>query len=697
MKLFLFLFSLLILTFSLLFYNINYINNIGQIFIKIIKKRKNNNNNIYNKNKIKINNDQIFSSLLYYYSNLKNIDNNFIDDKNNPHNKFHSNYYTSINNTFQYSLLYPIQNNSINNEVLVYNKRFKPLNITHNNYLIENNIKNNNLIKNNYYQKIILNLLILQNSINIIPSPLTKTLISSLYNEKNYIKNIKNKNISNNKSLLNLLNMNKNDLINFKNGNNKVNDYCSLKYLKEENEYSIENLFIFYMNELIFLTSSYNKLFNSYNINNINNISTCSENILNCKNNRDYLQKYNQINFLTNFLYEEDNNTENLFQNLLKNNTNNSPIKDNFSIFNKPLFNYLDLKTYLVSICSSSSNMKSNQRWKRSKNYINEVSPLLVNISSWNTTRGESFFTHFTTNPSYGKMIFFDWPTSEIPNQSFLITNTESINGDFNRNVLVPTQYKNKYLNLLEDKELYNKYSTIVNKEYYLFSFIDKHINSIYYLSKEFNKKLSHINNKKLKFNYFVYVATDSKNNKNNFNEIEIISSSTFCLVLRGNISSNFKFFYVLNWNCIPVVLNDQIYLPFSDYINYKKFSIMLPEDYLLNPDLLIEKLKSYTTSDIEKYKKNIIEAKKLFFYDNYLSNYYETLLLDKYNSEKNEYNLPTMSLLNPISLTLIDLVEKRIMICKKRLEWNSQSNFCNDLLLRESLSKLLIENFDIL
>jgi len=67
------------------------------------------------------------------------------------------------------------------------------------------------------------------------------------------------------------------------------------------------------------------------------------------------------------------------------------------------------------------------------------------------------------------------------------------------------------------------------------------------------------------------------------------MASSKFCLNIAGDTPSSNRLFDAIASHCVPVIISDQIELPFEDVIDYTQFCLFVPasdavkKGYLLN------------------------------------------------------------------------------------------------------------------
>ena len=135
----------------------------------------------------------------------------------------------------------------------------------------------------------------------------------------------------------------------------------------------------------------------------------------------------------------------------------------------------------------------------------------------------------------------------------------------------------------------------------------------------------------------------------------DLLSNSTFCLVPRGRRLASFRFLEAMQHNCIPVILSNGWDLPFSEVIDWSKFSIMIDERRLMQVPSI---LHSITNNVILAMKQQLV-----FVWKNYFSSIksivytvieviFETALIKPY--------LPTQSAFTCSKLT-VETLEQRV------------------------------------
>uniref|UniRef100_A0A7N0V3D8 Exostosin GT47 domain-containing protein n=1 Tax=Kalanchoe fedtschenkoi TaxID=63787 RepID=A0A7N0V3D8_KALFE len=70
------------------------------------------------------------------------------------------------------------------------------------------------------------------------------------------------------------------------------------------------------------------------------------------------------------------------------------------------------------------------------------------------------------------------------------------------------------------------------------------------------------------------------------------MASSKFCLNIAGDTPSSNRLFDAIASQCIPVIISDEIELPFEDVLDYSEFSIFVPASDALKPGYLVNLLR---------------------------------------------------------------------------------------------------------
>ncbi|CAO2829723.1 unnamed protein product [Amaranthus hypochondriacus] len=70
--------------------------------------------------------------------------------------------------------------------------------------------------------------------------------------------------------------------------------------------------------------------------------------------------------------------------------------------------------------------------------------------------------------------------------------------------------------------------------------------------------------------------------------------ASKFCLHPAGDTPSSCRLFDAIVSHCVPVIISDQIELPFEDELDYSEFSLFFSTDEALKPGYLIKQLRQF-------------------------------------------------------------------------------------------------------
>jgi hypothetical protein len=124
----------------------------------------------------------------------------------------------------------------------------------------------------------------------------------------------------------------------------------------------------------------------------------------------------------------------------------------------------------------------------------------------------------------------------------------------------------------------------------------------------------------------------------------EILRKATFCLSIRGDTSSAARLFTIIDiGGCIPIIISDWQTLPFESIIDYSKFSLRFSERVVHDLPAMLTMLRKVSPEKIQSLRHGLQEAKSLLLFEN--SNH-------------------DLSILNPVSLTLIEFIQNREKYC---------------------------------
>ncbi|KAF5742362.1 Exostosin family protein isoform 1 [Tripterygium wilfordii] len=89
--------------------------------------------------------------------------------------------------------------------------------------------------------------------------------------------------------------------------------------------------------------------------------------------------------------------------------------------------------------------------------------------------------------------------------------------------------------------------------------------------------------------------------------------TSKFCLNPAGDTPSACRLFDSIVSLCVPVIVSDDIELPFEDVIDYKKIALFVETSDALKPGYLVKKLRSVTPEKILELQKELREVNRYF------------------------------------------------------------------------------------
>lgn len=400
---------------------------------------------------------------------------------------------------------------------------------------------------------------------------------------------------------------------------------------------------------------------------------------------------------------------------LIKNSTQlNQPSKEinqdlfnlltqNENVYSTPLFKYLDFRYYSSCYCTRYG---FKEYFLRSYNYSQEmqnyvltpyVDPSDSSIINFYAQDGHDLlipathpFTYRTRISSKNKeftrasFLHVDFDLSGNPKKDIIVPYYAKLENPKKKEKSKKENIQNHLYDIEKKNDLYFQdsinnsslnyypYSSTSSKYRYLFSFIgsERPLKGFRYtLQSSFNKYMKKPNVNENFFYTLSNIAYPSY--------LQIIRNSEFCLFLPGDSSSSSRIFLYFSLGCIPVVINDNLSLPYENYIDYSQTIIKIPQLVAKKLSFLFDTLKKITEDEKKLMRSNI---KKLF----------ESFLLypDPMHSK--------ISLLNPLSLALVEYIDKKLAFCESFNEKTIiKKSFCDLLLKRKSIADKFLPLID--
>ncbi|KAL2324699.1 hypothetical protein Fmac_023757 [Flemingia macrophylla] len=98
---------------------------------------------------------------------------------------------------------------------------------------------------------------------------------------------------------------------------------------------------------------------------------------------------------------------------------------------------------------------------------------------------------------------------------------------------------------------------------------------------------------------------------------IKGMRTSEFCLHPAGDTPTSCRLFDAIQSLCIPVIVSDNIELPFEGMVDYSEFSLFVAVSDALKPSWLVNHLKSFSKEQKDRFRQNMARVQPVFVYDN--------------------------------------------------------------------------------
>ncbi|KAG2304490.1 hypothetical protein Bca4012_063546 [Brassica carinata] len=93
--------------------------------------------------------------------------------------------------------------------------------------------------------------------------------------------------------------------------------------------------------------------------------------------------------------------------------------------------------------------------------------------------------------------------------------------------------------------------------------------------------------------------------------------NSEFCLHPAGDTPTSCRLFDAIQSLCIPVIVSDNIELPFEGILDYSEFSVFVSVSDALTPKWLANHLRRFSERDKETFRSRMAKVQSVFVYDN--------------------------------------------------------------------------------
>ncbi|XP_061344143.1 probable arabinosyltransferase ARAD2 [Gastrolobium bilobum] len=93
--------------------------------------------------------------------------------------------------------------------------------------------------------------------------------------------------------------------------------------------------------------------------------------------------------------------------------------------------------------------------------------------------------------------------------------------------------------------------------------------------------------------------------------------TSEFCLHPAGDTPTSCRLFDAIQSLCIPVIVSDNIELPFEGMVDYSEFSVFVAVDDALKPSWLVNHIQRFSKEQKDRFRQNMAGVQAIFVYDN--------------------------------------------------------------------------------
>ncbi|KAI4330578.1 hypothetical protein MLD38_028855 [Melastoma candidum] len=95
----------------------------------------------------------------------------------------------------------------------------------------------------------------------------------------------------------------------------------------------------------------------------------------------------------------------------------------------------------------------------------------------------------------------------------------------------------------------------------------------------------------------------------------EGMRSSKFCLNIAGDTPSSNRLFDAIVSHCVPVIISDEIELPYEDILDYSEFCVFVRTSDAIKENFLVNHIRAIGKKEWTRMQRRLIEVEKFFEY----------------------------------------------------------------------------------
>jgi hypothetical protein len=386
-------------------------------------------------------------------------------------------------------------------------------------------------------------------------------------------------------------------------------------------------------------------------------------------------------------------------------------------VFRKPLFHYLNLALYAVVYCKDYGH-PDKENWFSAENYWHDLSTMILHESKeWRRNNGMDFLFP-VSHPKAAPFVLSSLALNEISRASFLRTDFD-LNGYDSKDIVVPYYASTGSIRIVEtgdiDRELVRgrnqQRRRLALRQGRLLEDSQDNVTDIHNVNVVTERQLKNEAESLLVFmggnnpkgglrsrleralsqlqDPEVFFTVSQRLSPSDYQHY--LTNSVFCLSIRGDTSSSSRLFSIiaLNGRCIPVIISDGMALPFEHIVDYSQFSLRFPENVEENAEMFVQALRHTSEIERERLRAGVREAREMLLFE---QSQREIVMATPIGSNSLIHMREReLSVLNPVTLSLIQMLQQKESYCMRLGEQVVFSDMCAVLNERLSIAERLL------